>query len=97
MSSGTNEALKIWKALQPMVQQEIKAQTRSCVRAKKMVVTEAPANNVMGVQEPFGPTIHVPYSSSLASVQAGDAVWVWWFYGNASTMIAMTRGDGQLA
>ena len=96
MPSGTNEALKICKALQPMVQQEIKAQTRSCVRAKKMVVTEAPANNVMGVQEPFGPTIHVPYSSALASVQAGEAVWVWWFYGNASTMIAMTKGDGQL-
>lgn len=80
-----------------LVQQEIKEQTKSCVRAKKMLVTEPPANNLLGVQEPFGATIHVPYNSALAGVQTGEAVWVWWFYGNASTMIAMTRGDGQLA
>ena len=40
--SSTDEALKIWNALRPMIDREIEAKTRSCVRAKKMVVTANP-------------------------------------------------------
>ena len=40
--STTDEALKIWNALRPMVDREIKEKTRSCVRAKKMTVIYNP-------------------------------------------------------
>lgn len=93
----TNEALAIWDALRPMIQQEINKQTDSCVRAKKMLVTYPPDGVQIGVAEPFGETFFIPYSSSLASAKTGDAVWVWWFFGNASTMIALSTGVGQLS
>ena len=92
----TTEAQKIWKALQPMVSAEIKKQTASCIRAKKMSVTVPPDGTTVGVAEPFGETIQIPYSSSLSTLAKGDTVWVWWYYNNASTMIAVTTGSGQL-
>lgn len=92
----TNEALAIWEALRPMVRQEIASHTKSCVRAKKMMVTVPPDGTQIGVAEPFGDTIYVPYSSALSGAVAGDAVWVWWFFDNASTMIAMSTGAGQI-
>ena len=93
----TSEAQRIWRNLKPMIDEEIKKQTASCIRAKKMAVTSAPNGTTIGVAEPFGNSIQIPYSSSLSGVSTGDAVWVWWFYGNASTMIAMTTGEGQLS
>lgn len=92
--SNTDEALKIWNALKPMIDREIKAKTDSCVRAKKMLVTTAPNETVIGVTEPYGTEIFVPYSSEIATSQVGDTVWVWYFYNNASTMIALTFGSG---
>ena len=94
--SDTDEALKIWNALKPMVDRQIEAKTRSCVRAKKMTVTTAPDEDVIGVTEPYGEEIFIPYSSEISNAQAGDAVWVWYFCNNASTMIALSMGNGQL-
>lgn len=94
--SNTDEALKIWNALKPMIDREIEAKTRSCVRAKKMTVTTAPEDGVIGVTETYGDEIFIPYSSEISSAQAGDAVWVWWFCNNASAMIALSMGNGQL-
>ena len=91
----TEEALKIWKGLKPMIDREIEEKTRSCVRAKKMIVTTAPSGSVIGVAEPYGLEVLIPYSSAISSAAVGDAVWVWYYYNNASTMIAMTMGDGQ--
>lgn len=97
MNSDTDEALKIWKALKPMIAELTEQKTRSCVRAKKMSVTTAPAGGLIGVAEPFGEEVMIPYSSLLANAQVGDAVWVWYYFNNASTMIAMTTGAGQLS
>ena len=97
MASNTNEALKIWDALKPMIDKEIEAKTRSCIRAKKMLVTTAPNGTVIGVAEPFGEEIMIPYSSSLSDAQVNDAVWVWYYFNNASTMIAMTTGESQFS
>lgn len=91
----TREAQKIWKALQPMVEREVHRQTNSCVRAKKMMVVTPPDGKFVGVAEPYGQTVFVPYSSALTLVP-GDAVWVHWYFGNASTMIVIAKGDGQL-
>lgn len=94
--SSTDEALKIWNALKPMIYREIEAKTRSCVRAKKMTVTTAPDGSVIGVTESYGAELFVPYLSALSGASAGDSVWVWYFYNNASTMIAMAFGNGQI-
>jgi len=94
--SETDEALKIWEALQPMIDHEIEEKTKSCVRSKKMEVTSAPDGSVIGVKEPYGYEVRIPYSSALTDVEVGETVWVWYFFNNASTMIAMTKGDGQM-
>lgn len=93
---ATNEALKIWDALKPMIDSEIKAQTKSCVRCKKMKVITAPNGFTVGVAEPYGEVINIPYSTAIGNIEPGESVWVWWFYGNASTMIAMSYGNGQI-
>lgn len=91
----TNEALKIWDALKPMVDREIKERTASCIRSKKMTVTSAPNGTTIGVCEPFDTvTYNIPYSSAVKGAQVGDAVWVQWYFDNASTMIAVCYGDG---
>ena len=95
--SDVNEALKIWDALKPMIDKEIEAKTRSCVRAKKMVVKTPPNGTTIGVIEPYETNaINIPYSSAVKDVEAGEAVWVQWFFGNASTMMAIAHGDGDM-
>lgn len=94
MADDTSEALKIWEAIRPMIDTEIAEKTRSCVRTRKMVCTTAPNGSVIGVAEPFGNEVKIPYSSSVSNAQVGDAVWVQWYYDNASTMLAISFGDG---
>lgn len=94
MADDTSEALKIWEALRPMIDTEIAEKTRSCVRTRKMVCTTAPNGSVIGVAEPFGNEVKIPYSSSVSNANVGDAVWVQWYYDNASTMLAISFGDG---
>lgn len=94
MADDTSEALKIWEAIRPMIDTEIAEKTRSCVRTRKMVCTTAPNGSVIGVAEPFGNEVKIPYSSSVSNANVGDAVWVQWYYDNASTMLAISFGDG---
>lgn len=95
--SNVTEALKIWDALKPMIDKEIEAKTRSCVRAKKMVVKTAPNGSTIGVIEPFDTSpLNIPYSSAVKDAQVGEAVWVQWFFGNSSTMMAIAYGDGDM-
>ena len=95
--SDVNEALKIWDALKPMIDKEIEAKTRSCVRAKKMVVKTPPNGSTIGVIEPYeSSAVNIPYSSAVKDAEAGEAVWVQWFFGNASTMMAIAYGDGDM-
>lgn len=94
-SDMTREAQKIWKAIQPMVRKEARDAAQSAVRAKKMTVVTPPNGQTVGVAEPFGETLNLPYSSALPSLSPGDAVWVQWFYDNASTMMVICKGDGQ--
>lgn len=92
----TREAQKIWNALRVMVDKEIDKRTASCVRSRKMTVLSAPNGSTIGVAEPFGQTVNIPYSSALANVKVGDTVWVDWKFDNASTMVAMATGEGQI-
>lgn len=93
--SDADEALKIWHAIKPMIDKEIEVKARSCVRARKMRVMTAPNGQTIGVGDPFAETaIQIPYTSVVASAQVGDAVWVQWYYNNASTMLAVGYGNG---
>ena len=93
--SDTNEALKIWSSLQPMIDRRIAEKTKSCIRSKKMIVVTAPNGSTIGVRDPMDTAvINIPYSSGLTYAKVGDSVWVQWYYDNASTMIAMYYGGG---
>lgn len=94
---STNEAMKIWKAIKPMIDKEIEAKTKSAVRSKKMNVITPPNGETMGVAEPFGEEVFVPYNPVLKSAKKGDSVWVNWYFSNASTMYATAMGDGTFA
>lgn len=92
-----SEAVKIWQALLPSIRAEIKRQTKTCIRAKKMNVTTAPnaQTGLMGVSEAFGSSeLMIPYQSTLSNATVGTSVWVYWFFGDASTMVAMQKGGG---
>ena len=78
-----------------MLDKEIEEKTKSCVRSRKMTVTSEPSNGFVGVSEPFGLETQIPYNAALADLAVGDAVWVNWYFNNASTMIASARGNGQ--
>ena len=91
----TREAQKIWNALRPMVREEARKAALPAVRAKKMTVMTPPNGKTVGVAEPFGPTLDVPYSTAISHLVVGDSVWVQYFYDNASTMFVVCRGDGQ--
>ncbi len=95
--SDSVEAMKIWKALQPMIDSEIREKTKSCIRSKKMQVKVAPNGETVGVSEPYGETVfQIPYRSFLQDCKVGDAVWVDWYFDNMSTMIATSFGNGQM-
>ena len=94
----SGEAIKIWKALLPSIRAEIKRQTKNCVRAKKMNVTSSPnvQTGTIGVQEAFSDQeFNIPYANTLYNVPEGTGIWTYWFWGDASTLIAMHGGSGK--
>ena len=97
--ADTNEALKIWEAIRPMIDKEIADQTESCVRAKKMIVKQATMETEdgsvrVGVAEPYDTKIVIPSGTQLSNVNPGSPVWVYWYMNNASTMHVALNGDG---
>lgn len=84
-----NEAVKIANALKPFVKKWFDDWGRSCVRRKKMTVTTAPNNGVIGVTDAFSDTeVFISYSSSLSSTSVGDVVWCTWMFDNMQTLYA---------
>lgn len=98
MNNPTGEALKIWRALQPMIAAEIKKATRNCKRAKKMTVVVPPSETSykITVSEPYGKEITIPCAKNLLGVTQGETVWVEWFSGDMSTAIATRFGNGDI-
>ncbi|WP_298024639.1 hypothetical protein [uncultured Dysosmobacter sp.] len=93
--NAQEEALKIWKYLEPMVEKKIQETTANTVRRKKFTVASAPNGTTMGVKEAGSSTvIHIPYVSTLSEVTAGATVWCEWVYG-MSNLIAVSTGSGQ--
>nr|DAF00662.1 MAG TPA: hypothetical protein [Caudoviricetes sp.] len=93
--NSTVEALKIWKALEPMVAKKISAMTAGAVQRRKAKVSTAPnaTTGLIGVQEAFSNQIMIPYSSQLSEAKVGDMCWIEWSYG-ATNAIAVPLMQG---
>lgn len=92
--NAQNEALAVWRALEPQINEAIRRETADCVRQKKLTVVTAPNGTTMGVMQPNDTTVFdIPYVSTLASVPVGTMVLVQYFFG-MTNMIAVSLGDG---
>lgn len=91
MADLNKESMAIWKSLKPMIDEEIKAQTRGSVQRRKMKVTTAPSlvTNVIGVTEPYGTEMFIPFNTNLSTAQVGDVVWVEFMYGATNAFASM--------
>ena len=99
IDNATSEALKIWRALQPMIESEIKRLTRNCKRAKKMTVMALPDKTALtvDVQEPYGTRLTIPCVKSLVDATVGQTVWVEWYSDDMSTAVATRFGNGDVS
>lgn len=93
-----NVALKIWNAIEPLVNRKIEEQTRNCQRMKSMTVSTAYSaqTGVVGVQEAFGKEIFLPVISTIdtGKLTVGANVWVAMPYSSMSNAIVTMMGDG---
>lgn len=91
MPDINREASEFWNSLKPMIDEEIKAQTRGMVQRRKMKVTTAPSlnTNKIGVTEPFGTEMFIPFTTNLISATVGDVVWVEFMYGLTNAFASM--------
>lgn len=90
MSDLNKEALEVWGALKPMIDQEISSRTQGMVQRRKAKVTTAPslATNTIGVTEAFGDEMFLPFVSNMISAKVGDFVWIEWMYGATNAFVS---------
>ena len=93
-----NVSLKIWNAIEPLVNRKIEEQTRNCQRMKSMTVSTAynAQTGVVGVTEAFGKEIFLPVISTIdtGKLTVGANVWVSMPYSSMSNAIVTMMGDG---
>lgn len=93
-----NVSLKIWNAIEPLVNRKIEEQTRNCQRMKSMTVSTAYSaqTGVVGVTEAFGKEIFLPVISTIdtGKLTVGANVWVALPYSSMSNAIVTMMGDG---
>lgn len=93
-----NVSLKIWNAIEPLVNRKIEEQTRNCQRMKSMTVSTAYSaqTGVVGVTEAFGKEIFLPVISTIdtGKLTVGANVWVAMPYSSMSNAIVTMMGDG---
>lgn len=91
MPDINREASEFWAAMKPMIDEEIKRQTQGMVQRRKAKVTTAPslATNTIGVTEPFGSEMFVPFTTNIISATVGDVVWVEFMYGATNAFASM--------
>lgn len=91
MPDYNSEASKVWDALRPAIDSEIDQRTRGMVQRRKAKVTTAPSlvTNKIGVTEPYGSEMFIPFVSNLASAVVGDYVWIEFMYGANNSFASM--------
>lgn len=94
-----NVSLKIWNAIEPLVNRKIEEQTGNCQRMKSMTVSTAYSaqTGVVGVTEAFGKEIFLPVISTIdtGKLTVGANVWVSMPYSSMSNAIVTMMGDGK--
>lgn len=85
------QSLAIWNNLKPMIDEEIKSQTKGMVQRRKAKVTTAPSlsTGIIGVTEPFGTEYFIPFNTNLTTASVGDFVWVEFMYGATNAFASM--------
>lgn len=85
------EASELWNSLKPIIDKEIDSRTQGMVQRRKAKVTTAPslATNTIGVTEPFGPEMFLPFNTNIMSASVGDFVWVEYMYGMTNAFVSM--------
>lgn len=85
------EASELWNSLQPIIDKEIDARTQGVVQRRKAKVTTAPSlvTNTIGVTEPFGTEMFLPFNTNIMSASVGDFVWVEYMYGMTNAFVSM--------
>lgn len=87
----TSAALK--HALEPLIAQIVDERMRNALRVERYDVVTPPNGSVIGVKQPFGHEIFLPYCAEVASAAEGDTVLVLW-RGSLSTAKAWCFGSG---
>lgn len=91
MPNLNKDALDIWNALRPMIDKEIERRTNGMVQRRKAKVTTAPSSitKTIGVKEPFGTEMQVPFLPGVATAQVDDVVWVEYMFGASNAFVSM--------
>lgn len=91
MADLNKESLAFWNSIKPMIDEEIKNQTRGMVQRRRAKVTTAPslATGLIGVTEPFVTEYFIPFNTNLSTASVGDQVWVEYMYGASNAFASM--------
>ena len=81
------------KALEPLIQQIVDDRTKNALRVERYEVSTVADGTAMGVRQPYGTEIFLPYSQQVANAQEGDSVLVLW-RGTLSTAKVWCFGNG---
>lgn len=99
MTADAKDALAVWDALKPKIEQLIDEKTHSAVRRKKMNITSInTTNRTVTVYEGVNSSrnITVPYrpGSGVDQLDTGNSVLVEWISDDISTAVAVAQGQG---
>lgn len=96
--ADTQEARKIWQALEKPITALTKEKTQSAIRSKKMTVVALPdENGLVEVRDAFSPSCLLPYDKGALKEEkfvVGKSVLVYWYQNDFSTAIISKHGDG---
>ena len=81
------------KALEPLIWKIVDERTKNALRVERYEVSTAANGSVMGVRQPYGTEIFLPYSQEVSAAAVGDAVLVLW-RGSLSTAKVWCFGTG---
>ena len=87
------ELRSFWRVLEPKITKTVRQGTENCVRREIMDVSTAPDGHKIGVRQPYGEEINLPYAPAAAGAKVGQSVIVEW-RGSLSTGVAVSMGDG---
>ncbi|MBQ1789460.1 MAG: hypothetical protein II008_04730 [Oscillospiraceae bacterium] len=81
------------RALEPLIRRIVDDRTKNALRVERYEVSTVADGTKMGVRQPYGSEIFLPYSQEVASAAKGDSVLVLW-RGTLSTAKVWCFGNG---